>query len=252
MRPGFSTPDWNLMDAESARATIADDGNRLLEVASDLDARVPTCPKWSVRDLLGHIGFVHRYVAEHLTRRASERIPAEEVEAAPDGGDVNGYAQVGLAILLAALEEVDPSEPMWTWSDRHDAGFFFRRMLHETAVHRFDAESAAGETSGIDADQGSDGIDELFAHVLPFSLRRRPRPVPDGTLHLHRTDGDGEWMLRPDGDTFVLSHGHEKGDAAVRGPGGELFLAMWGRVPLSSVEVFGDESVARAWVEICP
>ncbi len=31
--------------------------------AAGLDAPVPTCPEWTVADLLGHIGRVHRWAA---------------------------------------------------------------------------------------------------------------------------------------------------------------------------------------------
>lgn len=245
-------PDWWAMDTESALETISADGQRLTETAADVGAEVPTCPGWTVHDLLGHIGRIHRYVAEHVVRRATERLPYDVIEDVPRGEAVREYARTGLATVLDALSGLNPSEPMWTWSDRHEAGFFVRRMLHETAVHRFDAESSSGQTTGIDDDQGADGIDELYHDVMTFNLRRFPRPVPAGSLHLHRTDGPGEWMLRPAGDAIELSEGHEKGDAAVRGPGGELFLAMWGRIPLDSLEVFGDEEVARAWVELSP
>ena len=126
-------------------------------------------------------------------------------------------------------------------------------MVHETAVHRFDAEISIGETNGVNDDQGADGVDELYADVMSFALRRRPRPLPTGSLHLHRTDGgEGEWMLRAEGDGIAVSHSHEKGDAAVRGAGGDLFLAVWGRVPLDRLEVFGDDAVARAWVDLSP
>ena len=240
------------MDTESALATISADGHRLIEAAAAVTADVPTCPGWTVHDLLGHVGRVHRYVAEHIARRATERLPFDVVEDIPEGEAVRDYARAGLASVLDALTGIDPAEPMWTWSDRHEAGFFLRRVLHETAVHRFDAESSSGQTTGVDDDQGADGIDELYRDVLTFSLRNRPRPTPTGSLHIHRTDGEGEWMLRPAGDSISVSEGHEKGDAAVRGPGGELFLAMWGRIPLDSLEVFGDEEVARAWVELSP
>lgn len=147
------------MDADSALVAISNDGRRLLEAAVALDEVVPTCPDWSVHDLLGHIGWVHHYVAAHVAQRATERVPPEDVEAAPRGEAVREYAESGLAAVLEALGSVDPALPMWTWSDRQEAGFFIRRMVHETAVHRYDAESAIGQTSGVDDDQGADGVD---------------------------------------------------------------------------------------------
>jgi uncharacterized protein (TIGR03083 family) len=242
-----------VIDAESALQTIAADGHRLLDVAVDLEARVPTCTNWSVHDLLAHIGSVHRKVTAQVVRRATERVPPDVIDSPPEGELVREFAESGLLSLLDALEGVDPTEPMWTWSNRHEAGFFIRRMVHETAVHRFDAEAAVGDTTAVDDAQGADGIEELFGELLPYLLEHRPRPLPAGSLHLHRTDGgDGEWMLRPMGETIALGHGHEKGDAALRGPGGDLFLAMWGRIPPEQLELFGDAAVARAWVGMSP
>ena len=241
------------MDVDSALASISSDGERLVDAAADLEATVPTCPQWSVHDLLGHIGWVHRYVAEHVVRRATERVPPEEMPTAPPGDAVRDYAREGLAAITDALASVDPHEPMWTWGGRQEAGFFLRRMVHETAVHRFDAESVAGEPRGVPDDQGADGVDELYTEILSFGLLRWPRPVPTGTLHLHRTDGgEGEWMIRPDGEGISVAHSHEKGDAAIRGSGSDLFFTIWGRIGLDRVEVFGDEAVARAWVDMSP
>ena len=241
------------MDRDLALASISSDGNRMLDSVADLDASVPTCPDWSVRDLLAHVGWVHRYVTEHVIRQATERVPPDEIPTAPAGDDVLGYAREGLSSLLDALASSDPNQPIWTWGARQDVGFFVRRMVHETALHRFDAESAAGDTDGVPDDQGADGVDELYTEVIPSGLRRWPRPVPSGTLHLHRTDGgDGEWMIRPDGDGMSVTHTHEKGDAAIRGSGSDLFFAVWGRIGLNRVELFGDESVARAWVDLSP
>ena len=241
------------MDADSALASISADGDRMVEVAVDLDAPVPTCPDWSVHDLLGHVGWVYRYVAEHVARRATDRISSAEIATAPTGDGVLDYVRDGLSTVVEALAAVDPHEPMWTWGDRQEAGFFLRRMVHETAVHRFDVESAVDEPGGVPHDQGADGVDELYTEVLPFGLRRRPRPVPVGSLHLHRTDGGvGEWMVRPDGDGISVTHSHEKGDAAVRGSGSDLFFATWGRIGLDQLQVFGDEAVAQAWVDLSP
>ncbi len=60
--------------------TIAADSRRLAEVvgSSDLEARVPSCPKWSVRDLAHHIGEVQWYWGRTCgpTTRTSVRVPS--------------------------------------------------------------------------------------------------------------------------------------------------------------------------------
>jgi hypothetical protein len=64
------------------------------------------------------------------------------------------------------------------------------------------------------------------------------------TVHLHRTDGDGEWLITI-GDPPTIERGHAKGDLAVRGAAGQLLLWAWNRP--AHVELFGDSGLAEAW-----
>lgn len=234
---------------------IAADGRGLLAAArGNLDAPVAACGDWTVGDLVAHIGRIHNRVAVVLSRRAAEMVPDSELPAPPDASDegaLTGYASAAIDALADALGGIDPAEAVWTWTERRDAGFWFRRLWHETAVHRWDAEAAAGRDSAIDGDQGADGIDELFEVLAPTMLARG-RALPAGSLHLHRTDGPGEWMLTSEGGAVSVKHAHAKGDAALRGPGGALYLAMWGRMPVSELELFGDEATAQSWINFSP
>ena len=74
---------------------------------------------------------------------------------------------------------------------------------------------------------------------------------PTSTLHLHRTDGDGEWLLSSQDDRLVVSHEHARGDAAARGSASDLVLLVWGRRQ-PTLEVFGDEAVLDAWLALSP
>lgn len=65
-------------------------------------------------------------------------------------------------------------------------------------------------------------------------------------IHLHATDGEGEWLIRFDPGDVVVESGHAKGDAAVRGPAGDLLLWLYGRVPLDDLQAFGDPGAAAA------
>ena len=234
---------------------IAADGRELLEAArGNLDAPVAACGDWTVGDLVAHMGRIHNRVAVVMSRRATEMVPDSELgdpPAASDEGTLMGYASAALDALVGALGEINPAEAVWTWTARRDAAFWFRRLWHETAVHRWDAEAAAGRDFAIDGDQGADGIDELFDVLAPAMLARG-RALPAGSLHLHRTDGPGEWMLTSEGGTVSVEHVHAKGDAALRGPGGALCLAMWGRVPVGELELFGDEAAAQSWIDFSP
>ena len=243
------------MDSEAIVSKINTDGRRLIEVArSNLGAAVPTCGDWTLRDLAGHMGWVHAMVGSYVSARATGPLPREQMPQVPDDDSAVDFAAVALDRLIDALAGIDPDTPVWNWSPRSDAGFYFRRMLHETSVHRWDAENAVGEAAPVDGEQGRDGVDEFLDFVLPNAQQRKRRDLPAGSLHVHRTDGEGEWIVRADGDDIVLERAHVKGDAAMRGPGGALFLAVWNRLPLDddSLSVVGDEQVAQAWAALAP
>ena len=63
--------------------------------------------------------------------------------------------------------------PVWAFGEQRPAGFWARRMTHETTVHRVDAQltvpggdgPAAGGQPVIAADVAADGIDEWLTSV---------------------------------------------------------------------------------------
>lgn len=73
-----------------------------------------------------------------------------------------------------------------------------------------------------------------------------------GTMHVHATDADGEWMVRVVDGRVVVEHGHAKGDVAVRGPASSLALLLWHRMPADdpSLERFGNTAVLDSWLAL--
>jgi hypothetical protein len=65
-----------------------------------------------------------------------------------------------------------------------------------------------------------------------------------GSVHLHATDGDGEWFIET-GDGLTWTRAHEKGDVAVRGTTSDLLLLVWGRLGTDAVE-------GALWITKCP
>lgn len=232
------------MDPAHRLARLEADGTRLIDVAArDLAASVPACPGWDTAKLLAHVGRVWRSIGAHVATRATEMIPGDEIESAPEGDAVVAFARTGLTEVVSAFGGVDPTTPVWTWAGDGTVAFYLRRVHQETLVHRVDAEQALGEASVVGSDDGADGVDELFTVLVAG----RDHDLPSGTLHLHRTDGEGEWMLDVVDGRIDVRHEHAKGDAALRGAGDELLLAVWGRRPLDGLELFGDRAVVESW-----
>ena len=96
----------------------------------------------------------------------------------------------------------------------------------------------------------SDGIDEYFDLMLRRRITRDPAAAPTGSLHLHCTDVDGEWLVRVVDGEYVIERAHAKGDAALRGPAEALLLRLWSRDSerLAELSPVGDESVIAAWL----
>lgn len=218
------------------------DGTDLASAArGNLPARVPGCPEWTVADLVDHTGEVHRFWIQIAGGVTDPRQAVRESPPAPDL--VVEWYEEGLGKLLEKLRTVDPDQPIWTWApvERPTASWIVRRMAQETAVHRWDAERAAGTRKPIEAELASDGVDELLYVFLPAD----PRLHRGGgeTVHLHCTDVAGEWLVRLRAGGFEVTSEHAKGDAAVRGPASDLLLALWGRIPFDELEILGDETL---------
>ena len=140
-----------------------------LEVAARAagpDAAVPSCPGWTVTDLLEHIGSV-LYRASLIVGERRERRPHRSETTAPPG-DPFGWYEQGRAAIVPVLRAADPSVDYWTFRGPHPLRWWLRRLAHETAVHRVDAEQAAGWDATVDAG------------VRRRRHRREARDVPPG------------------------------------------------------------------------
>lgn len=221
---------------------------------SDISADVPSCPGWTVENLVTHTGLIHRWATSIVVTEADSRPPLPEAESPWSSADgLAAWLSAGAAPLLSALHAAGPVTPVWTWGPGRTSGWWARRILHETTVHRADAQLSAGDDPVIDPVVAADGIDE-FLFNLPSARRpyRHLAELPtEASLHLHATDADGEWVIRFTDSGIAWERGHEKATAAVRGPVTSLLLFTYGRIPAADprLAVFGEESLPALWQE---
>jgi uncharacterized protein (TIGR03083 family) len=201
-----------LEDATSRFAGIA--------VTGDLDAPVPTCPAWTLADLVQHLGETHLWAAhavEHGNPDGDERFEGRVDELAGWYGDAARR-------LVAVLAATDPQAPAWTFGQEKLAGFWRRRQVHETLMHLYDALAVDGREGdwAIEPELAWDGVDEVATVFYPRQVRLdRIAPI-DGTLRLVATDLDRE----------PLDIGTTHPVAELSGPAARLLLALWKRVPV--------------------
>ena len=235
-------------DRDAQLGALWRDGLALADAAEQagLDAAVPCCPGWTVADLLWHTGEVHLFWRTCVAEGWEE--PSAYVEPdRPLGDMLVPWYRDGVQRTVEVLTTTDADAPLWTWTPTgRTAAWVVRRMAQETAVHRWDAEAAAGEPSSIDAELAVDGVDEFFEFFTGSAVEGAA--AVGGTVHLHATDADGEWLVDAG---MQVRREHAKGDAAVRGTASDLLLLLWRRVGLDDdgrFEVFGDADVARRLV----
>ena len=226
-------------------------GNRMFDVSEGNNSEpIVACPGWSVSDLMSHVGTVYGAVTSVIESGSLER-PTTPFPIPPDTGQLE-WAMGNFGQLIKVFEESDPSEEVWTWGRDQNIGFFFRRMTHETLLHMRDVEMVAGEFMSVNGDVACDGIDEYLDGALQHSMN--PSKIfryPPGSIHLHRTDGEGEWLIKPSGNKIIVTREHAKGDVAVRASAINLLLYLWGRTP-AGLEIFGDPQLAEDWGGLSP
>ena len=196
---------------------------------------------WTLADLLDHTSRLTWFWAGR-TRKAGggEFYDTDR----PDDVSRSDFLRQGTATMLEQLAAADADADIKTWAGMKPPSWLLRRMTHELGVHRWDAQAAVGDPQPVPTDVAEDGVDELLQEFLPVA----DVTAVDGSIHLHATDGDGEWFIETAGG-LTWSRAHEKGDVAVRGATSDLLLLLWGRVGTEAVEVLGDAAVLERWRE---
>ena len=160
---------------------------------------VPSCPGWRVTDLVLHLGTVHRLLARVIGDRLQEPPPTGDLAwlevpgecagwlppaGAPAGAALPGalvdWFAAGAATLRALFLAVGPDEAVWSWSADHTVGFWQRMQAIEAAVHRWDAQAAAGSAGPVDAALAVDAVSQTFEVMVPGAApgpRLRPATV---------------------------------------------------------------------------
>jgi uncharacterized protein (TIGR03083 family) len=216
-----------------------------------LEARVPTCPDWTVLDLVAHQGMVHRWAAALLR---GERPSDEEVAAYDTSGRDSADPLAWLAEGAAALADVltgapdDVSAPVFLADAPPPREFWARRQCHETTMHAVDALAASlGRAPGpqevwMDSELAADGIDELLGGFLTRP-RSRLRCDEDALLVVRPDDRPDWWEVslgprpavtsrHPRGDVPEEAPEDGQGDGAdweLTGTAVELYLRLWNR-----------------------
>lgn len=232
---------------------LATEGRRFAAAAerAALDATVPTCPEWTVRDLVRHLGGVHRWATGYVAGRFTEQrdVDLDEVVGGrwPGDDELLSWLRAGHEALVAALRDADPDLSCWTFLRAPSPlAMWARRQCHETTVHRVDAEAAAGAPpSPVEPAVAADGVDEL---LTCFVTRRggRLRADPPRTMRVTATDSPGDWHVHVGPDRVTTLAGAEAAapaDCTVRGPAADLYLALWNRGGVERLAVDGDDTV---------
>ncbi|WP_431783760.1 maleylpyruvate isomerase family mycothiol-dependent enzyme [Streptomyces chumphonensis] len=231
------------------------EGEALISAAerAGWDATVPTCPGWRVRDLVVHQGHVHRWAADTVAERRAAPVPRSSDDV-PDATLARWYRE-GHARLLDTLSGAPEDVECWTFLSGSPTplAFWARRQAHETAIHRVDAELAAGmERPEVDAALAADGIDELLAGLLTRE-RSRLRAEKPCVLRVRTRDaGAGRtWTVRITSAVPAVTEGGQgRADCTVSGPASLLYTALWNRAELTTATVEGDPGLAARWREL--
>ena len=217
-----------------------------------LDQAVPSCPEWTVLDLVHHLGSVYEWVRGHAARGVTDKPEPRWPQRAgrPPGQAALTWWDEEFARLMELLDGLDPELAAWNWAPQaKKAGFWHRRMAHETAVHRWDAQMARGLAEPVEAKLAADGVSEVLDTWLPGGRRRGPTDRA-GVVQLTAVDAGQEWSVRLRGEGLALldtrtlldSDSHGTRTMAV-GNASDLVLSLWGRVRFDVLQVAGDPTL---------
>jgi uncharacterized protein (TIGR03083 family) len=238
------------MTPEMFLTRLRSDAARITEIAgTDLDADVPPCPGWTVRDAVVHTAEVYSHKVACMRLPGGPQTLDDWQHGPAEGQDAVQWFGERFGELVEEFEERGAAAPAYTWYEPDQTvGFWFRRMAQETAVHRVDVESAFAAITPVADDLAVDGIDEVLDWFLAYQADDVGPDGPGRGTVAVRT-GDHIWRVTLNADDVVLSREPGPADAVVSGEPSELLLWLWGRRPDSAVLLEGDSDLLKGFRE---
>ncbi|GHF53621.1 hypothetical protein GCM10018790_34270 [Kitasatospora xanthocidica] len=218
------------------------------------EAPVPTCPGWSLRTLVGHLGEEHRWAAELV--RTGQPLPAPD-PARADPGPSAGWADwlhEGAEDLIHAVRNAGPDAPVHTFLGPRPAAFCLRRMVSDTCVHHYDAAAATGTAFDLPDDLAADSVSEtLDLLTTPALAAARPDlarlPGHGQRIGLRPRTAEG-WVITRAPEAPRWERGPVEADVVVSGSTPDLLLVLSRRLPATDdrVTVTGDHALLHHWL----
>lgn len=246
-------------DSRYLECLSADYGDlRDAATAVELTAPVPSCPGWTMSDLIYHVAEVYLH---KVTLMRTGEVP-------PEWPPPGLAAEAPLALLGRAYGELraefsarEPGSSTLTWYEPDQTvAFWIRRMAQETVVHRIDAELAAGlPVTPVPADLAVDGVDEVLTRMLAYGSVAWPEEFAElegehlagegGQDTITVVAGRAAWTVRPSPRQVVVEDGaagqpSDHPRATVEGAPDLLLRWLWGRADDAAVRVTGDPAWA--------
>lgn len=226
----------------------------------DAELPVPTAPKWSLADLVDHVGATQRMVAMLVGERMDDPSSAyaRYLPAPSDPRQWEGYLTEGADAARQAFAGVTDDTPVWDPSGA-DAGipFWSRRLFGEISVHRADAAATLDQRYEVAPDRAVAAIEDWLDTLTSAGYWENRPGFADAmrgtgqTLHFHADDAAGDWLARREQDRVALDRTSGPADVTVTGPAADLLLVISRRRPAadSELRIEGDRALFELWIE---
>jgi len=234
--PGYLTADELLAVVDLEAAHLADEAERVL-----LSDPVPTCPGWTVADLIGHLGGTHRWATAIVSRALQQNLPADEeaalLEAPTDPADLLPWFRTGAGALVGALKSAPANLQAFKFLSNAPPArqFWARRQAHETTIHRVDMLAArlgrmpSTAEAAIAPQLALDGIDELVGGFVPRRSSRL-RTTEPFVMVISPTDATASWTISVSDQPPKIAAGADpNAQSIISGTSAALYLGLWNR-----------------------
>ena len=172
---------------------------------SSADAAIPSCPGWTMRDLVEHVAteYAGWYYA-NLTIPPDVEDPmgptTQILTPFPDEfADLVDYVERHARRFGDHAREVDLDLDTWVFNDVGPARFWLRQTIMEVAIHVWDAAMVAGRASPLTDEISLEGIDQVC--VMQYHRGQwwgDPWIPPSTPCGLVATDADASWLMYED------------------------------------------------------